>query len=93
MRFVPEIKYAEDVFFTINFMAFAKKVIICEDHFYHVLVRSSSVTRNCIHELDKSKKRPDVESFLKKIIYGMNMKSIIKHGLSVLVIMNYIIWP
>lgn len=66
VRFVPEIKYAEDVFFTINFMAFAKKVIICEDHFYHVLVRSSSVTRNCIHELDKSKKRPDVESFLKK---------------------------
>lgn len=66
VRFVPEIKYAEDVFFTINFMAFAKKVVICEDHFYHVLVRSSSVTRNSIHELDKSKKKPDVESFLKK---------------------------
>lgn len=65
VRFIPEIKYAEDVFFTINFMAFAKKVIICEDHFYHVLVRSSSVTRNCIHELDKSKKKPDVEKFLK----------------------------
>lgn len=66
VRFVPEIKYAEDVFFTINFMAFAKKVIICENHFYHVLVRASSVTRNSIHELDRSKKRPDVESFLKK---------------------------
>lgn len=66
IRFVPEIKYAEDVFFTINFMAFAKKVIICENHFYHVLVRASSVTRNSIHELDRNKKRPDVESFLKK---------------------------
>lgn len=66
IRFVPEIKYAEDVFFTINFMAFAKKVIICENHFYHVLVRASSVTRNSIHELDRNKKKPDVESFLKK---------------------------
>lgn len=66
IRFVPEIKYAEDVFFTVNFMAFAKKIIVCEEHFYHVLVRSSSVTRNSIHELDKKKKRPDVEVFLKK---------------------------
>lgn len=65
VRFVPGIKYAEDVFFTINFMAFAKKVIVCENHFYHVLVRTSSVTRNSVHELDKNKKRPDVESFLR----------------------------
>lgn len=66
VRFTPGIKYAEDVFFTINFMAFAKKVVICENHFYHVLVRSSSVTRNSIHELDNNKKKPDVENFLKK---------------------------
>ncbi|WP_299231491.1 glycosyltransferase [uncultured Bacteroides sp.] len=64
--FAPEIKYAEDVFFTINFMAFAKKIIVREEHFYHVLVRASSVTRNSIHELDKKKKRPNVEEFLKK---------------------------
>lgn len=64
--FAPEIKYAEDVFFTINFMAFAKKIIVREEHFYHVLVRASSVTRNSIHELDKKKKKPNVEEFLKK---------------------------
>ena len=28
-------------------------------------MRTSSVTRNSVHELDKNKKRPDVESFLR----------------------------
>lgn len=66
IKFDPKIKFAEDVLFTTFFMIFARKVIVCKNRFYHVLVRTTSVTRNSVHELDKTKKKPDIEGLLRK---------------------------
>ena len=64
LRFDKEIHYGEDVFFNAQVMAKAQKVIVCENRFYHVLVRPSSVTRNSVHELIE-KKEGDYIGFLK----------------------------
>lgn len=65
LRFDKGIRYGEDVFFNLQVMSKANKVLVCENHFYHVLVRPSSVTRQTVHELDKEKKNPDVVKYLK----------------------------
>ncbi len=65
LRFEKEIKYGEDVFFNTKVMSKANKIVVCKNHFYHILVRSSSVTRSSVHEL-KEKKEADYEAYLKK---------------------------
>lgn len=65
LRFDKDIKFDEDCFFVMQFMSQAETVMVCQDHYYHVLVRSSSVTRSSLHELDKEKRRPDYEGYLK----------------------------
>ena len=66
LRFDRNIKFDEDCFFVMQFMSKANKVMVCQEHFYHVLVRNSSVTRSSLHELDKEKRRPDYEGYLKE---------------------------
>lgn len=45
LTFEEGLKIGEDGFFSLQFMAYAKSVVIISDAFYHVLVRPSSVTR------------------------------------------------
>ncbi len=66
LRFDKNIKFDEDCFFVMQFMSKAEKVVVCQEHYYHVLVRSSSVTRSSLHELDKTKQRPNYEGYLKE---------------------------
>ena len=73
LRFDKNIKFDEDCFFVMQFMSQASTVMVCQEHYYHVLVRSSSVTRSSLHELDKEKRRPDYEGYLKaKGLYDEN---------------------
>lgn len=65
IRFEREIKYGEDVFFNAQVMAKANRVIVGDEHFYHVRVRGSSATRHSVHEVTKVKEA-DYPAFLKQ---------------------------
>lgn len=55
LYFERGIKYGEDVFFNAQFMSKAKRVIVGDEHYYHVLIRPSSATRQSVHELREVK--------------------------------------
>lgn len=65
LHFQENLKYDEDCYFIMQLMSKAQKVVVIPDHFYHVTVRTSSVTRKSFHELT-DKERPDYIGYLKE---------------------------